>query len=41
VCSYLHVRLAMRGQKCAPTRSPSAPLLARRALATLIWWRHR
>jgi hypothetical protein len=40
VCIYLHVRLAVCDRECAPTRSSSAPLLARRALATLIWWRH-
>jgi hypothetical protein len=41
VCRYLHVHLAVCGRECVPTRSSSAPLLARRALATLTWWLHR
>jgi hypothetical protein len=28
VCRYLHVRLAVCGRECVPTRSSSAPLLA-------------
>jgi hypothetical protein len=41
ICRYLHVRLAVCDRECVLTRSSSAPLLPRRALATLTWWRHQ
>jgi hypothetical protein len=41
ICRYLLVCLAVCGRECVLTRSSSAPLLARRALAMLTWWQHR